>query len=187
MRFVHAAVISFCALCAVPAFGAAETEMNFTLSATTGDKEFDVTLHSINGEAKSSLPSFYTSMSMNFGTRAGELNDLLGNKMLSPADAYMVIRLSVIIGKPVDYVLVRYNKYKKKGWGCIAKKLGVKPGSPEFHRLKTGCTVILERSRVERKHDEELRMKAVKAENVPHDNGADRHEGQGKGKGKGKK
>ena len=26
----------------------------------------------------------------------------------------------------------------KKGWGVIAKNLGIKPGSEEFHALKTG-------------------------------------------------
>jgi hypothetical protein len=31
-----------------------------------------------------------------------------------------------------------YKKNRGKGWGVIAKSLGIKPGSPEFHALKRG-------------------------------------------------
>jgi hypothetical protein len=31
-----------------------------------------------------------------------------------------------------------YKQSKGKGWGVIAKELGIKPGSPEFHALKRG-------------------------------------------------
>jgi hypothetical protein len=31
-----------------------------------------------------------------------------------------------------------YKRNKGKGWGVIAQRLGIKPGSAEFHRLKKG-------------------------------------------------
>jgi hypothetical protein len=31
-----------------------------------------------------------------------------------------------------------YQASKGKGWGVIAKELGIKPGSPAFHALKEG-------------------------------------------------
>jgi hypothetical protein len=31
-----------------------------------------------------------------------------------------------------------YQVHKGKGWGVIAKNLGIKPGSKEFHALKKG-------------------------------------------------
>jgi len=41
-------------------------------------------------------------------------------------------------GKPIDYVTEQYKENKGRGWGALAKSLGIKPGSPEFHALKSG-------------------------------------------------
>lgn len=46
----------------------ASTSINFSLSASTGDTDFDLTLRNINLEAKKSLPGFYSSMRVQFGT-----------------------------------------------------------------------------------------------------------------------
>ncbi|MBC8317397.1 MAG: hypothetical protein H8E41_05790 [Desulfobulbaceae bacterium] len=56
----------------------------------------------------------------------------------NPADAYMVLRLGEMSGRPTDYIVERYRSGKKKGWGSLAKSLGIKPGSQEFHALKRG-------------------------------------------------
>ncbi len=55
-----------------------------------------------------------------------------------PADAYMICRLGEMSGRPTDYVLERYRSGHGKGWGVLAKSLGIKPGSKEFHALKRG-------------------------------------------------
>jgi hypothetical protein len=134
-------------VCAFSASGATATEVSFALSATTGDKDFDIALRSINVEAQRHLPSFYSSMSLNFGTGQEEIDVLLHRHRLSPADAYLALRLSVLIGKPIDYVIVRYHKHGKRGWGCVARHLGIKPGSERFFLLKTGGYVVLEHAR----------------------------------------
>jgi hypothetical protein len=36
----------------------------------------------------------------------------------------------------LDELLTVYSKHKSNGWGVIAKQLGIKPGSAEFHQLK---------------------------------------------------
>ena len=66
-----------------------------------------------------------------------EIDVALGN-MKDPADLYMVYRLSEISKKPVSYVIDHYKTGKGKGWGALAKSLGIKPGSREFHALKSG-------------------------------------------------
>jgi hypothetical protein len=53
-----------------------------------------------------------------------------------PADAYMVLRLGEMSGRPTDHVMGKYKSCKGKGWGTVAKSLGIKPGSKEFHALK---------------------------------------------------
>ncbi len=56
----------------------------------------------------------------------------------SPADAYMVLRLGEMSAQPVERVAETYRAEKHQGWGAMAKSLGIKPGSPEFHALKQG-------------------------------------------------
>ena len=56
----------------------------------------------------------------------------------SPADAFIVFRLGDMSRMPADQVLREYKASKGKGWGVIAKNLGIKPGSDEFHALKKG-------------------------------------------------
>lgn len=55
-----------------------------------------------------------------------------------PADAYIVLRLGEMSRQPIEYVLEQYKAHKGKGWGVLAKRLGIKPGSKEFHTLKRG-------------------------------------------------
>ena len=50
----------------------------------------------------------------------------------------MVMRLGELTGQPAKEVLSVYRNNRKKGWGVMAKKLGIKPGSREFHALKRG-------------------------------------------------
>jgi len=60
------------------------------------------------------------------------------NNFDSPADAYMMLRLGEMSGMPTSYVVEKYRHTKGKGWGALAKSLGIKPGSEEFHALKSG-------------------------------------------------
>ena len=55
-----------------------------------------------------------------------------------PADAYMLLRLGEMSNQPIDHVIEKYKAEKGKGWGKLAKSLGIKPGSKEFHALKQG-------------------------------------------------
>jgi hypothetical protein len=50
----------------------------------------------------------------------------------------MCLQLGYMTKKPLNVVLQTYKKNTGKGWGNIAKQLGIKPGSPEFHALKGG-------------------------------------------------
>jgi hypothetical protein len=55
-----------------------------------------------------------------------------------PADAYIVFRLGEMSRQSTDNVVEKYKIGKGKGWGALAKSLGIKPGSKEFHALKNG-------------------------------------------------
>jgi len=60
------------------------------------------------------------------------------SNVAGPADAYMVLRLGEMSSQPADYVIGKYKTGKGNGWGALAKSLGIKPGSKEFHDLKRG-------------------------------------------------
>jgi hypothetical protein len=64
-----------------------------------------------------------------------EIGVVLGN-VDSPAHAYIVLRLGEMAHRPVDQVLETYKAEKNRGWGVLAQRLGIKPGSPAFHDLK---------------------------------------------------
>ena len=55
---------------------------------------------------------------------------------MRPGEIYFALELSRITAKPIDEVIRVYKANRTKGWGAIAQKLSVKPGSKEFHMLK---------------------------------------------------
>jgi hypothetical protein len=55
---------------------------------------------------------------------------------MAPADVYMAAKVRILAHRSWDEVLREYKENKGKGWGVIAKNLGIKPGSREFHKLK---------------------------------------------------
>jgi hypothetical protein len=73
------------------------------------------------------------------------------NNVEKPADAYMLLRLGEISRQPTEYVIEKYKSGKGKGWGALAKSLGIKPGSKEFHALKRGHNLYDEKPKVKNK------------------------------------
>jgi len=59
-------------------------------------------------------------------------------KVHDPADAFMIFQIGHMSHQPLDKVYPVYESHRKQGWGAMAKELGIKPGSPEFHALKNG-------------------------------------------------
>ncbi|MDT8367049.1 MAG: hypothetical protein RRA15_11285 [bacterium] len=105
--------------------------------AAAGD--FDWT-KDFNIRAEADRDGFRAQLSTRFNIGNAQVKVVLGN-VDSPADAYMVLRLGEISSKPADYVLNKYKTEKSKGWGVLAKSLGIKPGSKEFHALKDGSDI----------------------------------------------
>ena len=60
-------------------------------------------------------------------------------------DVFMACNIAAIIGRPCRYVVEAYERDRGHGWGNIAKQMGIKPGSPEFHRLKKGFVPTYDR------------------------------------------
>lgn len=90
---------------------------------------------SIKAEADPS--GFKAQLSTRFSIGGAEVNAVLSN-VDNSADAYIVLRLGEMSGQPTEDVIKRYKSGKGKGWGALAKSLGIKPGSKEFKALKSG-------------------------------------------------
>lgn len=90
---------------------------------------------SIKAEADQS--GFKARLAARFKIGNAEINAAIGTTD-NPADAYMVLRLGEMSGKPAEEVIKKYKSGKSKGWGSLAKSLGIKPGSKEFKSLKNG-------------------------------------------------
>jgi len=140
-------------------------------------------LRDIDKQAKSDLMNFNKKLSQQFGLPLPQV-DLLLKKVETPSDAFMVLHLGQMTGKPPEIVSDTYRVHKKKGWGAIAQELGIRPGSAEFHALRRGEFALTgerrERGeRYERRERREDRREREEREEHGHGKGA------GKGSAKG--
>jgi hypothetical protein len=106
----------------------------FSSLAAAGDFDW---IKDFNIQAQADPSGFRARLGARFKIGNVEINTVLSN-VESPGDAYMVLRLGEMSNQPTDYVIKQYRSGKGKGWGALAKSLGIKPGSDEFHALKNG-------------------------------------------------
>lgn len=125
-------------------------------AAIAGDFDW---LRDFNIKAEADSSGFKARLAVRFQIGNTEINTVLSN-VEKPADAYIVLRLGEMSRQSTNDVIKKYKSGKGKGWGALAKSLGIKPGSKEFHALKRGHDL----------YDEKLLIKS-----------------KGKSKGKGKK
>ncbi len=102
----------------------------------SGSAQLDTDLNTINTSAKLDFGKFKTNISLSYNTSEKKINYMSTTVKMQPADIYMAFEISKITRKPIDDVIVVYKNNKSKGWGYMAKQLGIKPGSAEFHALK---------------------------------------------------
>lgn len=127
------------------------------IAPVQASSDLDVHISNLNVQAQADLGAFKVRLSSQFGVPPARVDAVMAS-VKTPGDAYMCFRVGQVASKPVDVVMKEYQGNKGKGWGVIAKNLGIKPGSKEFHELKKGNF-----------------------------EGDDSGSGKGKGKGKGKK
>lgn len=111
------------------------TLFGFANSALAGDFDW---LDSLTISANKNDGGFRTRLSARFHIGDAELKTVIRDSG-GKADAYMVLRLAELSHQPREKVIKSYQRYRKsKAWGKLAKSLGIKPGSKEFHALKRG-------------------------------------------------
>ncbi len=114
------------------------TTAGSALSITTGDLHLDALLSNLDIAAKTDAGNFKAKLSLQYSVSEDKIDYLFTQLHMDAGDVYLTLTLAHLAKKPVDTVVHVYQKSQHKGWGAIAKELGIKPGSDEFKQLKAG-------------------------------------------------
>ncbi len=101
----------------------------------SGDVELDASLKIVNTDANKDMTFFKANLAKTFNVTVPKVETCFKAGM-NAGDAYMAFEISNLTRKPIEDVITVYKTSKSKGWGVMAKELGIKPGSAEFHALK---------------------------------------------------
>ena len=119
----------------------------FSSAVVAGDfdwiRDFDI-------QAEADPSGFRARLATRFKIGDAQIKIVLNN-IEEPSDAYMVLRLGEMSNQPTENVIEEYKSAKGKGWGALAKSLGIKPGSEEFHALKRDHDLYDEKPKVKSK------------------------------------
>jgi hypothetical protein len=114
-------------------------------SSVSAAGDFDW-IKDLNIQAQADPSGFRAAIGARFRIGDAEISAVLSS-VEYPGDAYMVLRLGEMSSQPTDYVIKQYRSDRGKGWGVLAKSLGIKPGSAEFHALKNGHDLYNDKNR----------------------------------------
>jgi hypothetical protein len=208
-RKLGIAAVMAAVLAVLPGISIAQ-DFSFGWNPRSGDVWVDTWLDDMNRYGGRYRDPFIDEMVRYHGAPRDLVSDLLGPRRWAPGDVYMACTIASIIGRPCRYVADIWERDHGRGWGAVAKDLGIKPGSPEFHRLKKGFVPSYDRwgrgitLDAELERDFPGRGKGAQGKNSPGESGqgkpangskgppaAKGNQGQGnaqnnKGKGKGK-
>ena len=109
---------------------------NAQVLLNTGSVELDNDLNKINADARLDFGTFKTNLALSYNISDIKIDYLSVSVKMEPAEVYLALELSKLSGRSIDQVVEIYEVNRNKGWGIIAKELGIKPGSPECHKLK---------------------------------------------------
>jgi hypothetical protein len=113
----------------------------------------DASLDSLNIAASANIAGFKADMALSYDISEGEIESLMINADLEPADLFMTLELADLAGKTPDETAAIVQENKDKGWGVVAKQLGIKPGSKEFKNIKNKASQKAEKKKNNKKTD----------------------------------
>ena len=94
-------------------------------------------IRDLNISAQGDIGGYKAKLEGRFGTSNSQV-EVVFRSVDGPGEAAIVLWLGEQARQPLDMVLNVYRSQKSQGWGAMAKSLGIKPGSPAFHALKSG-------------------------------------------------
>jgi hypothetical protein len=119
-----------------PAYGGADFGLGVGCHTRTGDLSWDAQLSEIDAYYGAHREEFVTDLYEHYRVSRSCAMWLLDMVRMSPADVYVTIRLHRMTLEPVSTIVDTWKAHRGQGWGVIAKKLRIEPGSTELHALK---------------------------------------------------
>ncbi len=104
----------------------------------TGDLWVDTRLSEIDYYGRHYREPFFDEMTGYYGAPRSLLVELIDQRRWAPADVYYACALARALSLPCVEIVREYDRHPGQGWGAVAKRYGIKPGSPAFHALKRG-------------------------------------------------
>lgn len=132
---------------AFAAFGGRANAQDLTVgwNPRSGDVWVDTWLGDMNRYGARYREPFIDELVRYHGAPRPLVVELLEQRRWAPGDVYFACALASSLGRPCRYVVDMYEADRGQGWGVVAQRLGIKPGSAEFHRLKKGFVPTYDR------------------------------------------
>ena len=111
----------------------------------TGDAWVDAWLGDMNAYAHRYRDPFIDEVVRYQGAPRPLVDELLVRRRWAPADVYYACAIAREVGRPCDAVADDWQQHREQGWGMVAQRQGIRPGSPEFRRLKRGLVPTYDR------------------------------------------
>ncbi|MDQ3495553.1 MAG: hypothetical protein M3485_08570 [Pseudomonadota bacterium] len=111
----------------------------------TGDVWVDNRLGEINDYGHRYRDPFINEMNQHYGAPRPLLVELLDQRRWAPADVYYACSIGHALRVPCRDIVRDYDRNPGQGWGVLAQRRGIKPGSPAFHALKRGTVATYDR------------------------------------------
>jgi len=118
---------------ALPAAAGAQT---ISYNPRTGDVWTDSQLGYYNDYGRNYRESYVDDIVSTYGAPRYLVDDLLTTRKWNPGDVYYACALAYQTRRSCGDVANMYEQDRGQGWGQVAHRLGIKPGSAEFHALK---------------------------------------------------
>lgn len=148
----------------------------------TGDRKFDAQLKSINEEAKADPEGFIRRLSERHGIAEQEIREAKAKHGLDAADIFMSIVLARRANRRIGDVAAEYKQNQGKGWGVMAQRMGIKPGSAAFKQMKADAKGHANHMKAMSKNKRKLQEQEMEREHGRM--GQDQAKGKSQGKGK---
>ena len=145
MRMKLLQPIALASLLAIGIGSASAQTYSLNWNPRSGDVWVDARLSDMNDYGYRYREPFIDEMVGYYGAPRDLVTDLLVNRRWAPGDVYYACTIAQVIGRPCGYVADYWQDNHAQGWGVVAQRLGIKPGSAEFHRLKKGFVPTYDR------------------------------------------
>lgn len=130
---------------AAAAGGTQAQDFVFGWNPRTGDMWIDQRLGDINDYGYRYRDPFIDEMVVHYGAPRVLVRELLIDRRWAPGDVYYACSIAHTLGIPCRNVVEVWDRDHGQGWGAVAKRMGIKPGSAQFHRLKKGFVPTYDR------------------------------------------